>query len=401
MRSILTSRRMGGAAALVLVLLVIEFLDELVFSTREASLPLIRDALNLSYDQIGILLGVPILFANLIEPFLFILGDVWKRKAIVVIGGVLFTVGLFVTAVAQDFWVLLIAFLVLAPASGMFVALSQAVLMDTDPERHEQNMARWTLAGSLGVVVGPLMLSLVLVFGGDWRLVFAAFSGLSLLVLVLVLRQPFPQQQSDQEEKPDSFVDGVRKAFAALRRGTVLRWLALLQMSDLMLDVLLSYLALYMVDVAGVDEGRAAVAVAVWTGVGLLGDALLIPLLERIKGLTYLRITTVIELTLFPVFLLVPDYTAKLVILGLMGFFNSGAYAILQGQLYSAMPGQSGAVLALGSLSGVVGGLIPMGIGLAAERLGLGAAIWLLLAGPIAILIGLPKASAFAKVELE
>ena len=82
--------------------------------------------------------------------------------------------------------------------------------------------------------------------------------------------------------------DGVVNALRALRRGEVLRWLTLLQFSDLMLDVLLGFLALYFVDVVGVTPAQAGLAVAVWTGVGLLGDFLLIPLLERVRGLSYL-----------------------------------------------------------------------------------------------------------------
>jgi FSR family fosmidomycin resistance protein-like MFS transporter len=38
-----------------------------------------------------------------------------------------------------------------------------------------------------------------------------------------------------------------------------------------------------------------------------------------------------------------------------------------------------------------VGNAIPLAIGFAAERFGLGAAMWLLLAGPIALIIGLPR----------
>jgi len=45
------------------------------------------------------------------------------------------------------------------PASKAFVGLSQATLMDSGPNRHEQNMTRWTFAGSLGVVAGPIALS--------------------------------------------------------------------------------------------------------------------------------------------------------------------------------------------------------------------------------------------------
>ncbi|MFN8381353.1 MAG: hypothetical protein U0V02_05405 [Anaerolineales bacterium] len=53
-----------------------------------------------------------------------------------------------------------------------------------------------------------------------------------------------------------------------------------------MLDVLYGFLPLYFVDVAGFTPAQAALSVAVWTGVGLLGDFLLIPLVERMKALT-------------------------------------------------------------------------------------------------------------------
>ena len=115
-----------------------------------------------------------------------------------------------------------------------------------------------------------------------------------------------------QTPNPSSFKTGLVDALRALRRPEVLRWLTLLQFSDLMLDVLLGFLALYFVDVAGVTPTQAGMAVAVWTGVGLLGDLLLIPLLERVRGLSYLRVSTVIELLLFPAFLLVPGFWAKL-----------------------------------------------------------------------------------------
>ena len=53
------------------------------------------------------------------------------------------------------------------------------------------------------------------------------------------------------------------------------------------------------------------------------------------------------------------------------------------------MPGQSGTVIALGNAAELFGKLLPFGIGLAAELFGLGAAMWLLLAGPLVLLIGL------------
>jgi MFS transporter, FSR family, fosmidomycin resistance protein len=372
-----------------LTLLLIEFLDEFVFGVREAAWPLIRDDLHLDYAQVGLLLGLPNLASSVIEPFLGILGDVWRRRAIVLGGGIFFGLALLLVAVSGNFWLLLISFIVLYPASGAFVSLSQATLMDTDPSRHEQNMARWTFAGSVGVVVGTLAASASAGLGWGWRWLFFALAGLTAFALAAAWRSPFPRALPDDEESP-GFATGVRNAVLSLRRAEVLRWLTLLQFSDLMLDVLLGYLALYFVDVVHVTPETAALAVTTWTVVGLLGDFLIIPLLERVRGLSYLRISAVLELLLFPAFLLAPDVWMKFVLVALLGFFNAGWYAILQGQLYSAMPGRSGTVMTLGNIFGLAGGILPLALGYVAEQLGLASMMWFLLIGPVALLIGIP-----------
>ncbi len=387
-------RRLRGPGLFVLILLAIEFLDEFVFGTREAAWPLIRADLGLSYVQIGLLLSVPNVFASFIEPILGILADVWRRRLLILGGGLGFAIACLLTASSRSFEAMMVAFLLFYPSSGAFVSLSQSTLMDADPKRHEQNMARWVFAGSLGIVCGAVALALAAALGGGWRAVMLA-SGVLTVVLWLMLTR-FPIQNgatTDSDDQPESrsFMDGVRDAIRALRRREVLRWLTLLQFSDLMLDILYGYVALYFVDVVGVSVEQASLAVIAWTGVGLLGDFLLIPLLERVRGLDYLRISAMLELILLPALLLVPGFVPKLVILGLLGFFNSGWYPILQGQLYSAMPGQSGIVLTVSNVAGLFGGTLPFLIGLAAEHFGLGNAVWLFILGPIALLIGIPR----------
>jgi FSR family fosmidomycin resistance protein-like MFS transporter len=394
-------------------LLLIEFLDEFVFGAREAAWPLMRTDLGLSYAQVGLLLGLPNVIGNLIEPILGILGDVWRRRVLILGGGVVFAVALLLTALSQRFSALLISFVLFYPASGAFVSLSQATLMDSDPGRHEQNMARWTFAGSVGVVAGPIALGVVATLGLGWRGLFLLFAGLTLVLLAITRRvyssTPTAPKREDPNRTPElvrgrpqqvedsassnrpAFTAGVVNALRALRRPEVLRWLTLLAFSDLMLDVLLGFLALYFVDVAGATPAQAGMAVAVWTGVGLLGDLMLIPLLERVRGLSYLRLSAAMILVLFPAFLSASGLWPKLVLLALLGLFNAGWYAILKAQLYSAMPGQSGTVMAVGNVVGLVGGLIPLGLGLIAQRFGLTVTMWLLLLGPFALLIGIPK----------
>ncbi len=381
--------RMRRPATFVLILLTIEFLDEFVFGAREAAWPLIRDDLGLTYTQIGLLLAAPNIFSSLVEPALGILADVWKQRLLILGGGVFFALALIVVSSVHSFLPLLIASLLFYPASGAFVSLSQAVLMDSDPSRHENNMARWTFAGSLGVVAGPLALGAAVSVGLGWRGLFTLFAALTVVLILAIL--PFRFPKTTHSESPATFADGVRAALQALHRKEVIRWLTLLQFSDLLLDVLLAYLALYMVDVVHVTPQQAGIAVAVWSVVGLLGDFLLIPLLEHVPGLVYLRISALIELILYPAFLLIPGYLPKVIILGLLGFFNAGWYAILQGKLYTSMPGQSGTVTSVNNVFDLVASTIPFALGLIAQRFGLNVSLWLLLAGPLALLIGLPQ----------
>ena len=311
-------RRALRGGALILTLLLIEFLDEFVFGAYETAWPLIRDDLALSYTQIGLLFTLPALFSNLVEPILGILSDLGRRRVLILGGGVAFALALVLAAASQSFFPLLFASLLLFPASGAFVSLSQAALMDTDPARHEQNMARWTLAGSIGMVLGPLALGAASVLGLGWRGLFVIFAGLALALMALAARQPVVHlngTNGDDEDTP-GFRQGLRLAWQAIRRRDVLRWLVLLQFSDLMLDVLYGFLALYFVDVVGVEAGRAGLAVAVWTGVGLVGDLLMIPLLERVRGLPYLRVSAALVLITFPAFLLAGPFALKLALLG-------------------------------------------------------------------------------------
>ena len=375
-----------------MIFLIIEFLDELVFGLQEAAWPLIRDDLHLSYIQIGVLLSLPGLIANIVEPFLFVLGDIWKRRLIILAGGFFFSLSLAFTAVSQNFAFLLIAVILFNPASGAFVSLSQASLMDRNPNRHEANMVRWTFAGSLGVFIGPLILGGLLTIGFGWRHAYMGLAVLSALILISAINRLSHTGASSQKFPSLKLVfESFRNIFQSLRKPGILRWLVLLEFSDLMVDVFYSFLALYFVDVAGFTNTSAAFAVAVWTGVGLLGDYLLIPLVDRVRGLDYLRVSVISVLFLFPAFLIVSQPVIKLILVGLLGLLNSGWYAILRANLFSAMPGKSGSVLVLDNIAGFFGRLLPFGIGLAAQAFGLGVAIWLLLLGPVALIIGLPR----------
>ena len=380
-----------GVSLFVFTLLAAEFLDELVFGVREAAWPLMRDDLRLTYTQVGVVLSVPPIVGNIVEPALGILGDVWRRRALVLAGGVTFAAGTLLVGLSPSFTALLAASVLSNPASGAFVGLSQATLMDAAPERREQNMARWALAGSVGNSAGPLVVGACVWAGVSWRWGFLAAGALMLLAVAATWRQSFetPSAVPAARHTRKAFAEGLREALRALGRRSVLRWLLLLELGDFTYDILRGFLALYFVDVVGAGEGGAALAVAVWTWVGLAGDFAVVPLLERVRGLRYLRVSTSFVALLFPALLLAEGFVTKLVLLGLLGLANAGWYAVLKAKLYEELPGRSGTVMAVGNVYGLAGAFVPLALGAFAERYGLAPMMWLLAAGPVLLLAGL------------
>jgi MFS transporter, FSR family, fosmidomycin resistance protein len=388
--------------------LAVELADELVDGAKGAALPLIRHDLGLSYPQIGLLASVPLLVGGLVElPLGVLAGEGRRRRLAILAGGIVFVLTLLGAASARSFAVLLCAFIAFFPASGAFVSLTQAELMDTWPDRQAQVMTRWDLAGSTGAVAGPLLLAAVLATGGSWRDTYLALAGLAALAwLGLCLRGPHAAELAGVEQTAEAaeadakagasvVAEAVmertwrvrgREVLVALRDWGTVRWLVLLQLADLLVDVFTGFLALYLVNVGHLRPAVAALAIAIRLGAALAGDAALIVVLERVRDLTVLRVSAVAATLLYPGFLLVPGIAAKLVLLAVLSAATAPWYPLLQARLYGSLPGRSSVAVTLSSAAGLAGGLGPLAVGLAAQAFGLGWALAGLAAVPVAIL---------------
>ena len=357
---------------------------------------------------------MPLLVGGLLELPLGVLAGQGRRRRLAILGGgVLFVLTLLAVASAHSFAVLLCASVAFYPASGAFVSLTQAEIMDAWPERQAQVMARWDLAGSTGAVAGPLLLAAVLASGGGWRVGYLVLAGLAALTwLGAYLRRPDvsvaspPSGDGDsgdgdsgdadsrdgdspdgEEAEPRSWRARAREIGAALRDWGTLRWLVLIEVADLLVDVFTGFLALYLVDVAHMTPAVAALAIAIKLGAALAGDAALVVLLERAGDLTVLRVSAVAAALLYPGFLLVPGIVPKLVVLAALSAATAPWYPVLQARLYGSLPGRSSVAVTLSSAAGLAGGLGPLAVGLVAQGFGLSWALAGLVVVPVAVLL--------------
>jgi FSR family fosmidomycin resistance protein-like MFS transporter len=382
--------------------LAVVLVDELVDGTKSAALPLMRQGLHLTYGQLGLLASVPIVLGSLLELPLGVLAGHGRRRRLAVLGGgVAFILALVAVAAATSFTALLIAFVLFFPASGAFVSLTQSGLMDADPGRREQHMARWELAGSVGSVTGPVLLVAVLAIGGSWRLTYLVLALIAVMAWLGVARDgpgptpspgavnPAEQDPAEQDQTRSGGASAARRAIGVLRQAGVVRWLVLIEACDLLLDVLTGFLGLYLVDVVHATNTQAALGVAIRLAAGLAGDAAAIRILERVPGLNVLRVSVVAAALLYPGFLLVPGLWPKLLLLGCLSVVTAPWYPVLQAQLYGSLPGRSGVVVSLSSAAALLGGAVPVALGFLAQRYGLSWALTSLAVAPLCLLGGL------------
>jgi FSR family fosmidomycin resistance protein-like MFS transporter len=318
-----------------------------------------------------------------------------RRRLVILGGGIVFVFTLLAVASARSFAVLLAAFVAFYPASGAFVSLTQAEIMDARPDRQAQVMARWDLAGAAGAVAGPLLLTAVLASGGSWRAGYLVLAGISALIWLGALLRGRPQpdgrtdaadaEADEAEQRP--WTARFAEIGTALRDWGTLRWLLLIEVADLLVDVFTGFLALYLVDVAHLTPAVAALAIAIRLGAALAGDAALIVILERVSDLTVLRVSAAAAALLYPAFLLVPGVVPKLAVLAVLSAATAPWYPVLQARLYGSLPGRSSVAVTLSSAAGLAGGLGPLAVGLVAQSFGLSWALAGLVLVPVAVLL--------------
>jgi FSR family fosmidomycin resistance protein-like MFS transporter len=227
-------------------------------------------------------------------------------------------------------------------------------------------------------VLGPLLLAVTTEVGLGWRGLFVAFA-FSTLLLVLVVRR-----------SPEGGMGGTATSARRAARDDPTRGAApAFSLADPLPLTCSLHSHAYLVDDIGASVTAGGLAVAVWTGFGLLGSAALIPLLRRVDGLRYLRGSGARSRPLRRV-PIVPGVGPKLVLVAALALVNAGWYPVLQARLYDALGESSSLVLTVGILF-PLDAVLPLAIAGLAGRFGLSLELWPLLLAPAALLALVPR----------
>jgi hypothetical protein len=219
-----------------------------------------------------------------------------------------------------------------------------------------------------------------------------AIAVVALVMMVVLWAQPFPERTPTSG--PISWRSLIREIRAGLaeaaRNRSLWRWILLLQTSNLMMDIFVSYLLLYLTDAGHLTPAQASLALSGYMLGSLIADLALIPLLERFSGRIIVRASAICVAGLYIAFLLAPGSIQKVGLLMLLAVCHLGWYAVLSGERYAAVPGRSGTVKALDALGNLFEGGALWLVGSVASAAGLSIAMWLLLFGPLSLILFVP-----------
>jgi predicted MFS family arabinose efflux permease len=273
-----------------------------------------------------------------------------------------------------------LAFALFAPASGLACSLAQAALMDRDPERREQSMADWVLAGTLGDLIAPLCIAGAVAFADGYRIAYLAVGG-TLMLLAL----PLARTELATSAEPPEAESAAGSLKAALSNRALVLWLAGVSLCGLLDEIFAAYGALWLRERFPNDPNVVVKALTASTLGALLGLVVLRRLLERYPPRALLAIGCAGSLLAAALWLRSSTPWAATFLMGAVGAFVAFHYPLAQAQAYRAAGDRSDLVAALTPAVTSFELLSPLVLGLIADRFGLAAALVVLLAQPAGV----------------
>ena len=374
-------------------LLSMPLLDELISGFPVVGLPLLRDQLGLSYDQVGLLFSIGALSGMVIEPFINILSD-RTSKRYWFIGGLLALAASFALAGgSNNFIVLLAAFALMFPADGVGVGLAEATLIDALPQEGMQTMARWTLMGSIGDLLSPLTVAAIIALPlvlPAWTTLCWLAAALWLGAALFVWPQRFPSRATSRNKEDAPAVSALAGLREALGNPLLLRWAVLSIIPSMMDEVFIGFAALYLHDVLHASQAIISMVIAIQMAGSLLSLLALGPLLKRIAPHRLLFLQALLVLVGVSALLSLHSIWVAMLALFITSLGAAGWYPIAKAAAYAQLPGRSGTVRAVVSLGAPFEVALPAIVGFVAGRFGVLAGVGLLGLAPVLILLLVP-----------
>jgi DHA1 family quinolone resistance protein-like MFS transporter len=166
-------------------------------------IPQLIETYNLNLTQASAFHYIPMIFIAFSGLFLGYLADKWGRKLTIVIGLMIFSVACFMFSVGESFYYFLFLLALIGIAIGLFKTGALALIGDISSSGKEHTATMNKVEGFFGVgaIVGPAIVSYLLVSGVSWKYLYIAAGAICILLCLVAMRSKYPVTQQHAAEK--------------------------------------------------------------------------------------------------------------------------------------------------------------------------------------------------------
>ena len=171
------------------VLLALSFthlLNDTIQSLIPAIYPMVKDSLQLSFSQVGLITLTFQLSASILQPLVGIYTDKKPQPYSLAIGMGFTLVGLVCLAFAHHFSIVLVSVALVGIGSAVFHPEASRLAYMASGGRHGMAQSLFQVGGNTGSSLGPLLAAAIIVPFGQYSI--AWFSVIALLAIVVMLR---------------------------------------------------------------------------------------------------------------------------------------------------------------------------------------------------------------------
>lgn len=247
----------------IAALFLVHFTGDMFQSFFHPLFPVLKENLQLSLTQIGIITGVITVASFVTQPITGFLADKSNPRLFILTGLLLSIACIPMVAVAPDYWWVLLAAGAGAFGSSLYHPAAAGMVSKFAFARTGLAMSFFGLGGTLAFTLGPVLLTTFVAFAGFAKLPLAIIPGSILLLLVLALLPRTHAKQKKQAGTAETKLWGLQGVWGAV----ILLWL--ISTLRTLVDVSLKtfYPILYM------DQGHSLVSMGAVLGVYMLGGS--------------------------------------------------------------------------------------------------------------------------------
>jgi len=150
---------------------------------------------DLNLTQASAFHYVPMIFIALSALFLGYLADKWGRKSTIIIGLLIFAIACFLFAAGSSFLYFIALLAMVGIAVGLFKTGALALIGDISTSNKEHTATMNTVEGffGIGAMVGPAIVSYLLVSGVSWKYLYICAGVLCALLCLTAIKTNYPK----------------------------------------------------------------------------------------------------------------------------------------------------------------------------------------------------------------